>query len=226
VPEFSLAVDLGTGTFARLQQVMSPRDLGGLVISHAHPDHFVDLFALFYWRFFHPEPLPPLPLYTPPGLLEAIICYAPTDRAREIRSAFELREVVPAESFHIGPLTVRTHEMHHHPATIGLRISTGKATLAYTADTGPTDEIVELAREADVFLCDSTWLAAEVRAGNHLSAHQAGEYARAAGVSELLLTHLWPLVDPERAAADAVSRFGRDVRVARSGLRLSISAND
>src|SRR5436189_6347984 len=60
---FVLAVDLGTGTFARLQQAVSPVEVGAAIVSHAHPDHFVDLYAMFYFRHFHPEPLPPLPLY-------------------------------------------------------------------------------------------------------------------------------------------------------------------
>src|SRR5439155_17463706 len=49
---FVLAIDLGTGTFARLQQRVSAETVSSVVISHAHPDHFVDLYALFYFRFF------------------------------------------------------------------------------------------------------------------------------------------------------------------------------
>ena len=50
---FVLWIDLGTGTFAKLQEVMSQVDIGALAITHAHPDHFVDLYSVFYARFFH-----------------------------------------------------------------------------------------------------------------------------------------------------------------------------
>jgi hypothetical protein len=48
-----------------LTMIMSPLDVGALVSLTPHPDHFVDLYSLFYFRYFHPEPLPPLPLYCP-----------------------------------------------------------------------------------------------------------------------------------------------------------------
>jgi ribonuclease BN (tRNA processing enzyme) len=57
---FVLAIDLGTGTFACLQQRMSAKAVSSVLITHAHPDHFVDIYALFYFRFFHQEPLPPV----------------------------------------------------------------------------------------------------------------------------------------------------------------------
>jgi ribonuclease BN (tRNA processing enzyme) len=219
---FALVMDLGTGTFAHLQEVVSPLDLGAVVISHSHPDHFVDLYALFYFLLFHPDARPPIPLYAPPGLLDAVTRYAPPDRAREIRRAFDLQEVAPGMRLEIGPFNIQIRQMHHQPATIGLRITAGSATLAYTADTGPTDQILSLARSADLLLCEATWLEAKSRPLLHLSARQAGEYGRAADADELLLTHLWPLFDPSDAAAEAASAFGRSVTSARTGLTVPI----
>jgi ribonuclease BN (tRNA processing enzyme) len=221
---FTLVLDLGSGTFARLQQQVSPRDLGAIVITHAHPDHFVDLYALFYFRLFQPDPLPPLRLYAPPGLLDAVTCYAPPDRAGEFRAAFDLHEVRPGTKLEVGPFAIHAREMHHQPATIGLRVTAGGATLAYTADTAPTEEIHRLAEGADLFLCEATWLAANARDSLHLSAWQAGEYARAADVGDLLLTHLWPLFDPKEAEAEAASALGREARVATSGLLVPVGA--
>jgi ribonuclease BN (tRNA processing enzyme) len=219
---FTLVIDLGTGTFARLQQVVSPIDIGAAIITHAHPDHFVDLHALFYFRRFHPDPLPPLPLYAPPGLLDAITCFAPSTRADEMRRTFELHEITGGETAEIGPFTLRAHQMEHHPLTIGLRVTAAGVTLAYTADTGPTDEIVALAKGAELLLSEATWLDANARPLSHLSARQAGEYGRVAGVGALAITHLWPLFEPNEAAAEAASVFGRAVVSARSGLTLPI----
>jgi len=219
---FVLWVDLGTGTFARLQETMSPLDVGALVITHAHPDHFVDLYSLFYFRLFHPEPLPPLSLYCPPGLFEAVTCFAPPARAKEMRRIFDVREVPPGEAFEAGPFRIGTHRMRHELITNGLRISTGDQTLAYTADTGPTDEILALADGVDVLLSEATWLAGHERADNHLSAREAGQYAGKAGARSLVLTHLWPRFDPEDASREASGSFGGPVQVARSGLTLRI----
>jgi ribonuclease BN (tRNA processing enzyme) len=219
---FSLCVDLGSGTFARLQEIMSPLDVGALVISHAHPDHFVDLYTLFYFRFFHPERLPRLPLYCPPGFFEAVTCLAPTARAEEMREVFDVREALPGHPFEAGPFTVMPHKMRHRPFTIGLRIAAGGPTLAYTADTGPTDEIVALASDADLLLSEATWLAGHGRMPNHLSAIEAGEYGRKAGARSLLLTHVWPRFDPDQVRDEASTAFGSNIDVARAGLTLTI----
>jgi ribonuclease BN (tRNA processing enzyme) len=222
----SLVVDLGTGTFARLQQVTSPHDLGAVVVTHAHPDHFVDLYSLFYSRFFHQEPLPPLPLFAPPGAFDAITSYAPARRKEEFRAVFDIRTIAPGDTVETGPFRLRAHEMLHQPLTIGLRISAGPATLAYTADTGATDEVIELARGAETLLCDATWLSSDPRAPNHLSPRQAAGYAAGAGVPRLLLTHLWPSVPPEGAIAEARLGFNGEVAVARSGLRMPIGNDE
>jgi ribonuclease BN (tRNA processing enzyme) len=219
---FTVALDLGTGTFARLQQTVSPLDVGAAIITHAHPDHFVDLYALFYFRHFHPEPLPPLLLYAPPGLIDAVTRFADPGRAEEIRRAFELHEIMGGQTAQIGPFHIRAHVMQHEPATVGLRVTAAGRTLAYTADTGPTDEILALAQGTDLLLAEATWLEGDARPLNHLSAHQAGEYARVAGVGALTITHLWPLFDPDEAAAEATASFGRTVTSARRGLKVHI----
>jgi ribonuclease BN (tRNA processing enzyme) len=219
---FVLSIDLGTGTFARLQQTVSPLDIGAVIVTHAHSDHFVDLHALFYFRHFNPEPLPPLPLYAPPGLFDAVTSFAPASRVEEMHRSFDLHEITGGQTAEIGPFAIRAHEMRHQPPTIGLRVTAGAGTLAYTADTGPTDEIIALASGADLLLSEATWPEGCARPLDHLSARQAGEYARLAGVRSLTITHLWPLFDPDEAAAEAASAFKGSVTSARSGLSFHI----
>src|SRR5439155_5487013 len=69
---FNLWIDLGTGTLARLQEHITHVAVDAALISHAHPDHCVDLYMLFYARSFHPGALPPLPLFMPPGAFDRI----------------------------------------------------------------------------------------------------------------------------------------------------------
>src|SRR5581483_6603425 len=80
---------------------------------------------------------------------------------------------------------------HYSMPTCGLRITDGRATLAYSADSGPSDVLVALARDADLFLCEAT-LADGVDEGTprgHLSAAEAVAAYRASGAARLLLTH-------------------------------------
>ena len=42
-PEASLVVDLGAGTLAALQRHLAIGDVDAVVLSHVHPDHWLDL---------------------------------------------------------------------------------------------------------------------------------------------------------------------------------------
>ncbi|MGH2673994.1 MAG: MBL fold metallo-hydrolase [Actinomycetota bacterium] len=218
---FNFWIDLGTGTLARLQEHMAHPDVHAALVTHAHPDHYVDLHVLFYARFFHPEPLPPLPLFMPPGAFDLISCTLPERTVEAMRETFDVREVEPGSSLEAGPLKVETRPMHHNLTTLGLRLQANREVLAYTGDTGPTDEIAVIARDADLLLSEATYLEKDPRAPLHLSARQAGEFAARSGVGRLALTHIWPTVDPEAALSAAREVFEGEVTTAAEGLRLN-----
>jgi ribonuclease BN (tRNA processing enzyme) len=80
---------------------------------------------------------------------------------------------------------------HYRLETYGFRVTNGTATLAYTGDTGPSERIAELARDADLFVCEAT-LETGVADGEprgHLSADEALEAYAASHARNLLLTH-------------------------------------
>jgi ribonuclease Z len=63
---------------------------------------------------------------------------------------------------------------------------------AYVVDTRPCKEAVELARNAKVLICESTYLDEERAMAyeyRHMTAKQAAEIAREAGATTLILTH-------------------------------------
>jgi ribonuclease BN (tRNA processing enzyme) len=70
------------------------------------------------------------------------------------------------------------------------------------------DPLVELARGADVFLCEASWTDSPDRPPNlHLSGAEAGRMAARAGVGELLLTHIPPWTSREDVISEAKAEF-------------------
>lgn len=212
---FLLGLDFGNGVLAQLQVGHDPFDLGALVLSHLHPDHCADFGALTVLRRYHPSPpydvsARKLGVHAPKNAPERLAkAYAPNDTElaeTDLSDVFAFH-ALNAE-IRIGPFEVRAIPVDHPTEAFGIRVSHGGRTLAYTGDTGPCENLDELARGADVLLTEATWTHAPTRpAGVHLSGQQAGKLARRAGVGALLLTHVAPWTDPAAILAEATREF-------------------
>jgi ribonuclease BN (tRNA processing enzyme) len=84
----------------------------------------------------------------------------------------------------------------------------------YTSDTGPEWSVGAFGAGADVVLSEATYLHDDIRVPIHLSARQAGELAREAQARRLIITHLWPTIDPVASVEEASEAFGRGVTLA------------
>ncbi len=91
--------------------------------------------------------------------------------------------------------------------------------MAFVMDTGPCDGAIKLAQGADLLVCESTYLEsekAEAAANGHMTAAQAGQLARQAGVRMLVLTHFSQrYTEFERFLEEAGREFSGGVVAAR-----------
>lgn len=214
---FRLLLDPGYATLPVLQEHIAVADVDAVLISHGHPDHCADLNPLLRARALADEPAPALPVHTLPGAVDAVLAL---DRPGMLAHSFDLREFEGGDRFEIGPFTVDSRLLPHFVPNAGFRLTAGTSALVYTGDTGPSPEIAALGRGADVLLSEATYVD-EVPAGDAeflLSARLAGEYATAADVAHLLLTHLWPGTEPAAAHDAAARSFRGPIGVARRGL--------
>jgi ribonuclease BN (tRNA processing enzyme) len=220
---FNLWMDAGSGTMANLQEHIAVSDVHAMFLTHEHADHMVDVYPLFYARHYGRLGADGLPLYIPRGFGSRLLGLLSIESAGAFGDAFDVHEVDGDETVEVGPFRVSTYEMVHLglPA-VGFRIESDGSALAYTGDTGPTDGLLDLARDVDVFLCEATWQDQDDLYDFHLSARQAGEYAKAAAADSLLLTHLLPGRDHDASYVQAAEVFDGTVRVAVEGMRYEV----
>lgn len=220
--DFNLWVDAGTGTMANLQEHVALREVDAVAISHRHFDHFLDVYPFFLALLFDPERSRKLPMFAPPGMFEHAL-----KLEADLAQVFEPRVVEPGATFEAGPLRVRTALMRHQVPTMGMRLEADGRSLAYSGDTGPTDALVELARGADALVAEATWIRrAEGWDYIHMTAEEAGQAGRRAGVGRLVLTHIWPTNDHSAVAEQAGEAFGGPITLAEKGLRLDLSPGE
>lgn len=222
---FNLWMDAGTGTLANLQHHIALPDIDAILISHEHPDHFVDLYPCFYAWHYGQLGTPGLPVYVPTDFTQKLADLVSIDSQVVMRTAFGFREIAPGEGFEVGPFRVKTEPMAHLglPA-LGFRMESDGVVLAYTGDTGPTHHVENLARDADLFLAEATWQDRDDLLPFHMSSRQAATHAHHAGVGELVLTHIWPSLDHEVSIAQAAEAYDGPIVDAVEGARMKVGA--
>jgi len=218
---FRLLVDLGYAVVPRLLEHLSAGQVDAVFISHGHPDHCADLNPLLRARVLSGDALPPLPVYAPPGALDAVLAL---DRPGMLAGGYILHELSIGSGLGVGPFHARTRLLPHWLPNAGVRLTAAGQVLAYTGDTGPSEGVADLAREADLLLAEASYPDQVPDDSAHYlsSARQQGRQAAAAGARHLLLTHLMPGTDPAAAQAAAQHGYRGEVGVATAGLVLDL----
>jgi ribonuclease BN (tRNA processing enzyme) len=206
--ETTIWLDCGNGSFANLQQHARVEDLDAVVITHAHPDHCVDLYGL-HVLYKYGLDRECLPVFAPEGVeksLEALV--------GSWDNTFDWKLVGDGDATTIGDARLRFSRTDHPPPTTAVEIAHADHRLVYTADTGAEWSPEVFGQGANLLLSEATYQHDDIRAPIHLSARQAGELARAAQAKELMLTHLWPSLDPLVSVEEASDAYGRHVVLA------------
>ncbi len=220
----ALLLDCGFGVAGRLRSHLEPWELAAIVISHLHPDHYMDLIPLRYGLKYHPRPSrAPLPLWLPPGGIERLrdVGQAVDGNPAFFDDEFDLHEYRAGDRLTLGEVELALSRVQHYIPSHAMRLSAQGRLLVYSADVAPCQELVEAARGADLFLCEASLFSpaedeADPSRRGHLTAAEAGEIARAAGVGRLLLTHCPSDRRQERHQA-AAQAFGGAVAFAVEG---------
>jgi ribonuclease BN (tRNA processing enzyme) len=213
---FRLLLDIGNGSTGALQEICGLLGPDAVVISHLHGDHYLDLITYTYARRYHPDGMPSrLPIFGPSRVRETIGGAYSRDVTELLAEVYDIHPVAGNQKVGIGPFEVDLHAVNHPVETYGMRVSAGGRTLAYSADSGACTELTDLAKDADLFLCEASYLDGEANPPNvHLTGREAAAHAARAGAARLVLTHLVPWGDEARTLTEAAAGYDGEIRVA------------
>jgi ribonuclease BN (tRNA processing enzyme) len=233
--DIAVLMDCGNGVFSKLRNHVDYVDVDGVVISHLHADHFLDLVPFSYALTYAPRQQP-VPVDRWPGTDHPAhpVLYAPTG-AREtfrrvvgswgnedlIENAFDLREYEPTDAVEVGPLRFMFAEVPHFVHTCAIAVTSslnGGGRLVYGADSAPTTQLIDFAQGADLLMIEAT-LPRPERTGmrGHLTPEEAGDHANRANVKRVLLTHVSDELDQLWVRKCAKRAYNGPIEVAREG---------
>jgi ribonuclease BN (tRNA processing enzyme) len=256
-------IDAGDGVTRRIVQSGNDfRKVGKIFITHPHSDHTAGLATLMVsqWEYQRAEPTD---IYG--GGVEALVKGAlayltpnaeirwAEGKKRPMDATFHGHDVAAGVIYKDANITVTAAENTHfnfQPGTppygkyksFSYRVETPQRTFLFTGDTGPSDAVTALAKDADVLVTEVTsiddvidvfkrtgaWQAKteDEQKGwirhmqeEHVSPKDIGEMATKAGVKTVVMTHIGPSVRPnddyQRFADEAKRYFSGQVVVAK-----------
>jgi ribonuclease BN (tRNA processing enzyme) len=214
-----LLVDCGaTALLAMRRFGVDPGSIGTIALTHLHGDHYTGLVFLLLEARHVSRRKAPLEIAGPPGVEKRLMSTMELmyPGATEIGYPFpltftELHAGVPAR---LGGTTVTAREVVHPSGapSYGLRVEIEDKVVAFSGDTQWTDSLLEVSRDADVFVCECLHVAPFPN--HHLDYQTLLGKRGALTCKRILLTHLGtPML--ERAAAGEL-----ELECAEDGARL------
>lgn len=196
-----------------------------LLYTHFHVDHIGELapyiFASRYAGDFN-RPTP-MQIWGPQGIkalhngLKAIFGQWVEMEPEKIQ-LFEFTE----KRLHFNTLEIQSASVMHTPQSLAYRImdSHGKA-IVFSGDTDYCPELIQLAKEADLFLCECANPEGQKRPG-HLMPSEAGRISKEAGVKRLVLTHFYPICDNYDPIPPCAKEFDGEILVAEDLMHIMV----
>jgi ribonuclease BN (tRNA processing enzyme) len=209
-PGASLVVDLGAGTLANLQHHLAIGDIDAVVLSHVHPDHWLDLPVLRN-AMRYVLGVEGLPVYgTAETWLMAEVIIG------ELPPTLRWHSIDESSVVEVGDQVVRFSRTDHPVETLAVRVDAGGRSLLYSADTGPGWDPGVAGADVDLMVCEASLPPEHEGRVQHLSARQAGKLARTLGAGRLVVTHVVPGVEPATQLDLARQAFGGPVELAQA----------
>jgi ribonuclease BN (tRNA processing enzyme) len=220
-----LVLDFGPGAHERAWERDMLGRIDAIVISHMHLDHMLDLLPLsgeITEEAVGPKARRPI-VYVPRDhgktVLVALAEALGSDPAR-FDTAFDLREYGGGDELAVGDLRLTFAPIAHTISGWSPRVTDGRSTLVYSADTAYREAFAEHCSGADLLLLEATYLepGEYLERQGHMTGEQAAELAQLAGARQLVLTHTMPFKEEnEENLRRARARFGGDVQLATRG---------
>lgn len=224
-----ILLDCGPGTMRRLLEAGSSiHEVTHLFLSHFHPDHSSELVP-FLFSTKYPDRGPrsePLTIVAGKGFLNFFdglknVYGNWIDIGEQLEAVVEM-DTAGLETRPFDDFKLFSMPMAHNDESIAYRVEDrSNRSVVYSGDTDYTENLVELARNADLLICESA-LPDSLPAKGHLTPSLAGKMAARASVRRLVLTHFYPECDQADIAAECRKTYAGPLLLAEDLMEITV----
>ncbi|MFZ0727470.1 MAG: MBL fold metallo-hydrolase [Desulfobacterales bacterium] len=223
-------LDSGAGTMRRLLEAgRTIFELSHICYSHFHPDHSGELAPLLFATKYpdRRRRRRPLTICAGAGFSDFFnglknVYGRWIDLDAGMLQLFELDTGAP-DALRFEDFTLKSLPVDHNPESLAYRITDARGrAVVYTGDSDVCENLVAIARNADLFICESSLPDAQ-KVDGHLTPSLAGEMATRATVGRLVLTHFYPECDEADIEKECRKTFSGPLVLARDLMRFKLS---
>jgi ribonuclease BN (tRNA processing enzyme) len=221
----STLLDCGSGTLRQLAKGgVEFQTVSRILLSHVHVDHVADLVPLLFARR-NPdlERVLALEILGWPGFaayyeaLKGVYGRWVEDK-RGLLTIGEIAEGVRD----FGDFRLKSRRVAHVEGSLGFRIEFKDGpTLSYSGDSDVCPELVELGRDADVYIVECSF-PDHLKVKGHLTPGECGRIARESGCKKLVLSHFYPICDQFDITAMCAAEWDGKIVIAEDGMVLAV----
>lgn len=220
--------DCGPGTMRRLLEAgVSIFDLTHIFFSHFHPDHTGEMASLLFANKYTmpPQRTKPLVMAGGRGFSGFFESFQDIYGQWIVLDAgmLSIREFATngVDNCAFSDFFLTTMPLTHREESIGFRLSSGGVSMVYSGDTDVDENLVALADNAQLLVCEAA-LPDAMKVPGHLTPSLAGEIAAKANVDELVLTHFYPPCETVDVAEECRKTYNGRLRLAADLMRIDL----
>lgn len=192
--DLNYLVDVGSGVFNKVTNLLPPENLDGVIITHYHFDHVSDIGVLSYY------------LQTKNKKLKV---YGPDDGSyyQKLITGSPYFDFTPIDGcIENGDLKICFYKMNHSVLTYGVTFESENKKFAYTSDSNLCEAHSLLLKNADLAVINCGCLQKDWNEQKPvLSAYHAGRLAKEYGI-KALISHFNPALSREDIISEAKSQ--------------------
>ncbi|MFN3202683.1 MAG: MBL fold metallo-hydrolase [Bradymonadia bacterium] len=208
-PHGCFAVDFGPTALVQCKRLgVDPDRLDAVVMTHMHGDHVGGVPVLLVDLQYRAWRTRPFSLVGPPGgqkrLGDLRIGSYPEITRRGLRYPLQWQDLSVPGTLQMGPRKITAIRAHHEQNAVStsLKIETAGHTLVFSGDTGWHQPLVDLARGADLFICECSSVSPQT--DRHICLEELEMHRALINVKQWVLTHLNGEMRQARARVEAL----------------------
>ncbi len=212
-------LDCGPHILSALKQSgRSTNDIDMVLISHFHGDHCSGVPFLLLEASILQKRTKPLIIVGPPKIKENITrlysaLYANVSK-EELPFSCEFISILPSKRHEINGIIIKAYKMSHTPEAQAYRIDSNDISIAYSGDTGWTENLIPLVKDTQLAILECNSFDTELQI--HLNFHQVSQLHSL--TDRLALIHIGPEVLDRIPLSEAVSNIffpleGQEIKI-------------